>query len=171
MICNKLWKKRYSRVLSHWIQFCRWISRTSTLGSQGWGLLSQLPLFHHFPNFLALSKHTFTNEYHVCIWQVLPQLNCSGKCQYKWDKKKLRGTFTRSKILLTAKLTNSFNNLHPWSAHLAELWGQVHVPWEHGRTALCCGPSVGDWWLERGPDTHWPSLWSEGLQCVCKNRI
>ena len=48
---------------------------------QGWGLLSQLPPFCYFPKFSALSKHTLAIEYHIYIWQVLPQLSYNGTCQ------------------------------------------------------------------------------------------
>ena len=48
---------------------------------QGWGLLSQFPAFPYFPNFSVLSKHMLVIEYHVCIWQVLPQISCGGTCQ------------------------------------------------------------------------------------------
>ena len=44
-------------------------------------LLSQFPPFRYFPNFSISSKHTLYIEYHVCIWQVSPQLSCGGTCQ------------------------------------------------------------------------------------------
>ena len=38
----------------------------------GWGLLSQIPLFHYFPNFSESWKHCLPNEYqyHIYIWEV-----------------------------------------------------------------------------------------------------
>ena len=69
------------------------------LTQQGWGLLSQFPPFRYFPNFLALPKYVLTIKYHIYIWQVAP-------VKYKCDSSSLRGTFTRSKMLLTEKLTN-----------------------------------------------------------------
>ena len=48
---------------------------------QGWGLLSQFPLFHYFPIFSALLKQMLAIEYHLYIWQVSPQLSCGDTCQ------------------------------------------------------------------------------------------
>ena len=43
-----------------------------------WGLLIQFPPFCYFPHFPALLKQTLATEYHVYIWQVLPQLIADG---------------------------------------------------------------------------------------------
>ena len=46
-------------------------------------------------------------EYHVHIWQVLPQLSCGDTCQiYECDSKNITGTFARLKILLKEKFSN-----------------------------------------------------------------
>ena len=51
------------------------------------GLQSQFSPFRYFPNLSALSKHTVDIEYHVYIWQVLPQLSCGDTCQiWMWFK-------------------------------------------------------------------------------------
>ena len=55
------------------------------------GLLSYFLPFRYFPNFSALSKHTLAIEYHVNIWQVLPQLSCADTCQiWMWFKESKR---------------------------------------------------------------------------------
>ena len=54
---------------------------------QGWGLLSRFPPFRYFPNFSTLPKYMLAIEYHVHIWQVLPQLSCGDTCQiWIWFK-------------------------------------------------------------------------------------
>ena len=55
-----------------------------------------------------LSKHTLATKYHVYIWQLC----CGNTCQHKCESRNLMGTFARSKILLTEKLTN-VSNSHP----------------------------------------------------------
>ena len=47
------------------------------------GLPSRFPPFPYFPKFPTLSKPTLTIEHHVYIWQVSPQLSCSGTCQIR----------------------------------------------------------------------------------------
>ena len=47
---------------------------------QGWGLI-RFPLFRYFPNFSTSPKYMLAIEYHVHIWQVLPQLRCGNTCQ------------------------------------------------------------------------------------------
>ena len=42
---------------------------------------SQFSPFHLFPEFSALSKHTLDIAYHICIWQVSPQLSCGDTYQ------------------------------------------------------------------------------------------
>ena len=55
--------------------------------NQWWGLQSQFSPLRYFPDFSALSKHTLDTEYHVCIWQVSPQLSCGDTCQiWMWFK-------------------------------------------------------------------------------------
>ena len=72
----------------------------------GWELLKQFPPFRYFLIFSALSKHKLAVEYYIYIWQVSPQLRCGDTCQYECDSNNLKGTFARSKILLTEKSTN-----------------------------------------------------------------
>ena len=72
----------------------------------GWGLLSQFPTFRYFPNLSALSKHVVPIEYHVNIWQVPCSSAAVVPVKYICDSNNLRGTFARSKNLLTEKLTN-----------------------------------------------------------------
>ena len=66
-----------------WSVVCPSIHLFNQLARQalGWGLLSQFPPFHYFPNFSALSKHTLDIEYHVYIWQVATQPSCGDTCQ------------------------------------------------------------------------------------------
>ena len=73
---------------------------------QGWGLLNQFAPFRYFPNFPALSKHMLTIEYHVYVDSCHRSSAAVAPVKYKCDLNNLRGTFTRSKILLTEKLTN-----------------------------------------------------------------
>ena len=47
----------------------------------GWGLLSQFPVYHNFPQFSALWRHALATKCHIYIWQVSPQLSCGGTCQ------------------------------------------------------------------------------------------
>ena len=86
---------------------------------QGWGLLSQFPPFRHFPIFSSLSKHTLDIEYHVCIWQVSPQLSCGDTCQiWKWFKESNRH-FCQVENLAYGEINErSFSNPHPCLAHV-----------------------------------------------------
>ena len=70
---------------------------------QVWGLLSQFPLFHYVLNFSALSIHMLAIEYHVHIWQVLPQLSCGAPVKYECDANNQRGTFAQSMNLNISK--------------------------------------------------------------------
>ena len=74
--------------------------------NQWWGLQSQFSPLRYFPDFSALSKHTLDTEYHVCIWQVSPQLSCGDTCHIWMWFKGSNSYFARSKNLLTEKLTN-----------------------------------------------------------------
>ena len=82
----------------------------------GWGLLSQFPPFRYFPNFSALSKHTLDIEYHVCIWQVSPQLSCGDTCQkWKWFKESNRYFCQIENFAYGEFNERSFSNPHPRS--------------------------------------------------------
>ena len=83
---------------------------------QGWGLLSQFPPFRYFPNFSALSKQTSDIEYHVCIWQVSPQLSCGDTCQiWKWFKESNRYFCQIENFDFGEFNERSFSNPHPRS--------------------------------------------------------
>ena len=71
----------------------------------GWGLVSRFPPLHYFPNFSTSPKYMLAIKYHVHIWQVSPQLSCGDTYQIWMWSKNVTGTFARSKILLTEKLT------------------------------------------------------------------
>ena len=71
---------------------------------QGWGLLSQFPLFHYLLNFSASPKYMLAIEYHIHIWQVSPQLSCRDTCQiWMWCKESNR-YLGRIELLLMKKL-------------------------------------------------------------------
>ena len=74
--------------------------------SAGVGLLNQFPPFRYFPKLSALWIRTLAIKYQAHIWQVSPQLSCSGTSQiWMWLKSQIR-IFARSKILLMEKCTN-----------------------------------------------------------------
>ena len=81
----------------------------------GWGLLSQFPPFRYFPNFSGSWKHTLPIKYHVCIWQMSPQLSCGDTCQiWMWFKEFNRyfckiGNFACGEIN-----ERNFSNPSPW---------------------------------------------------------
>ena len=83
---------------------------------QGWGFLSQFPLFRYFPNFPSLSKQTLVIEYHIYIWQMSPQLGCGDSCQiWMWFKESNR-YFRMIENLAYGEINErSFSNPHPWS--------------------------------------------------------
>ena len=81
---------------------------------QGWGLLSQFSPFRYFPYFPLLSKQTLAIEYHVYIWQVLPQLSCGDTCQiWMWFRESNR-YFCNIEYFAYGEISErSFSNPHP----------------------------------------------------------
>ena len=63
--------------------------------------ISSVRLFSYF---FSIVKHMLTIKLHLYIWQASPAMVAPVKC--KCDSNNLRDTLTRSKILLTEKLTN-----------------------------------------------------------------
>ena len=81
----------------------------------GWGLLSQIPLFCYFLNFSALSKHVLAIEYHVYIWQVLPQLSCGDTGQiWMWFEESNMYFCYVERFAYGEINEQSFSNPHPW---------------------------------------------------------
>ena len=82
---------------------------------QGWGLLSQFPPFRYFPIFSASLKYTLAIEYHVYIWQVLPQLRCGDTCKiWMWCKESNRCIYKIENVAYREINERSFSNPHPW---------------------------------------------------------
>ena len=113
---------------------------------QGWGLLSQFPPFRYFPILSALSNHTLPIEYHVYIWQVLPQLSCGDTCQIWMWFEKSNMYFCHVEILAYGKINErSFSNPHPRTEHWLLLKSHIlsapgcGVRWLVIR--VCSGPS------------------------------
>ena len=80
--------------------------------AQGWGLLSQFSPFHYFP---LLSKQTLAIQYHVYIWQVLPQLSCGDTCQiWMWFRESNRYFCNIENFAYGEISERSFSNPHPW---------------------------------------------------------
>ena len=83
-------------------------------GDQGWGLLSQFSPFRYFPYFPLLSKQTLAIEYHVYIWQVLPQLSCGDTCQiWMWFRESNRYFRNIENFAYGEISERSFSNPHP----------------------------------------------------------
>ena len=73
----------------------------------GWGLLSQFHPFRYFPNFFQHCQNTCWLLNSMFIFDRCRRSSAAvAPVKYKCDSNNLRGTFTRSKILLTEKLTN-----------------------------------------------------------------
>ena len=47
----------------------------------GWGLLSEFPPFHYFPNFAALCKYALAIQCRVYIWLESPKFCCGDTSQ------------------------------------------------------------------------------------------
>ena len=73
---------------------------------QGWRLLSRFHPLRYFPTCLTSLNYMLSIVYPVDILQVSPQLTCGDNCQSRMWLKNVTGTFVKSKILLTEKLTN-----------------------------------------------------------------
>ena len=81
---------------------------------QGWGLLSQFSPFRYFPYFPLLSKQTLAIEYHVYIWQVLPQLSCGDTCQiWMWFRESNKYFRNIENFAYGEISERSFSNPHP----------------------------------------------------------
>ena len=95
---------------------------------EGWGLLSQFPPFRHFPHFQHCQN--------TCLLlNILFMFNRCGRSsaamapvKYNCNLNNLRGTFTRSKILLTEKLTNGalVTPTPDWRLTFCKRWWQYH---------------------------------------------
>ena len=80
----------------------------------GWGLLSQFSPFRYFPHFPLLSKQKLAIEYHVCIWQVSPQLCCGDTCQiWMWFRESNRYFCEIENFAYGEISERSFSNPHP----------------------------------------------------------
>ena len=81
----------------------------------GWELLSQFSPFRYFPHFPLLSKQTLAIEFHVYIWQVLPQLSCGDTCQiWMWFRESNR-YFCKIENFAYGEISErSLSNPHPW---------------------------------------------------------
>ena len=65
--------------------------------------------------FLALSKHMFAIEYHVCIWQMSPQLSCGDTCQIWMWSKEFNRLFRNIESLAYGEINErSFITPQPW---------------------------------------------------------
>ena len=106
----------------------------------GWGLLSLFPPFRYFPKFSTSPKYMLAIEYHVHIWQVLPQLSCGDACQIcMWFEECSRYLCMIEKFAYVEINERSFSNPHPlcrtwwmyvslyslWLPHLARWRGPV----------------------------------------------
>ena len=102
----------------------------SSLVDKACGLLRQIPPFHFFPNFSALSKHTLDIEYRVYIWQVC----CGDNCQiWKWFKES-NSYFCKIENFAYGQINEqSFSNPQPrvmgfsYLSMLTLLFGQVVI--------------------------------------------
>ena len=121
IFCNVSW--RGSHLLTKYL-----LSPPSPnhLAVQGWGLLSQFSPFRYFPHFLLLSKQTLAIEYHVYIWQVLPQLSCGNTCQiWMWFRESNR-YFCKIENFAYGEISErSFSNPHPCTVSMG-LWDICH---------------------------------------------
>ena len=89
----------------------------------GWGLLRQFPPFRYFHNFSSSAKYMLAVEYHVHIWQVLPQLSCSDTCQIWMWCKEFNRYFDRIENFPYREINErSFSNPHPWPWSLLLTW-------------------------------------------------
>ena len=97
----------------HCHRLCNWLVL-------GWGLLSQFPPFHYFPNCSSLSKHTLAVKYCVYIWQVSPQLSCGDTCQIWMWFEKSNMHFCKIENFAYGEINErSFSNPHPWAHFLS----------------------------------------------------
>ena len=65
--------------------------------------------------FSALSKHTLAIEYHIYIWQVLPQLSCGDTCQIWMWLEESNMFFCHIENFAYGEINErSFSNPHPW---------------------------------------------------------
>ena len=84
----------------------------------GWGLLSRFPPFRYFSNFSTSPKYMLAIEYHVHIWQVLPQLSCGDTCQIWMWFKYFKRYFCEIKNFAYGEIDErSFSNPQPWSVN------------------------------------------------------
>ena len=108
-IFSEYWQMIFRKVTPH---FHSWHLESC----QGWGLLSQFSPFRYFPYFPLLSKQTLAIEYHVYIWQVLPQLSCGDTCQiWMWFRESNRYFRNIENFAYGEISERSFSNPHPWS--------------------------------------------------------
>ena len=85
--------------------------------SLGWGLLSGFPPFRYFSNFSISPKYMLAIEYHVHIWQVLPQLSCGDTCQIWMWFKYFKKYFCEIENFAYGEIDErSFSNPQPWTA-------------------------------------------------------
>ena len=96
--------------------FCRkW--KVASVIDPGWGLLSQIPPFRYFLNFVALSKHTLAIVYYIYIGQVSPQLSCGDTCQIWMWFEEFNMYFCHIENFAYGEINEwSFSNPHPRQA-------------------------------------------------------
>ena len=119
----------------------------------GWGLLSRFPPLRYFPDFSTPPKHMLAIEYHVQVWQVLPQLSCGDTCQRWMRFKECNRYFCEIANFAYGEIDErSFSNPHPWNtpSSLPES-GWQHVlkkhlvgkgPWRRCSFYFMCGDTV-----------------------------
>ena len=93
----------------------------------GWRLLSPIPPFRYFLKFSALSKHALGIEYHLYIWQVLPQLICDDTYQIWMWFEESNMYFCHMENFVYGQINERrFSNPHPWSF---SIWRMIYFLW------------------------------------------
>ena len=100
------------------LQCTPWLSnytrRQEQSRDQMWGLLSPFSPFCYFPHFTFLSKQTLAIEYHICIWQVSPQLSCGDTCHIWLCFRESNRYFCKIENFGYGEISErSFSNSHP----------------------------------------------------------
>ena len=106
-----------------WYKYIPWINtnKTSTVDyisksiDLGLGLQNQFSPFRYFYILIFSQhlKHRLTIEYHIHIWQVLPQLSCSDTHQlWKWFKAPKR-YFSKIKYFFYGEI-NEYDDIIKW---------------------------------------------------------
>ena len=100
-----------------------WQLHWPTCHVQGWGLLSQFPLFRYFPKIFFAVKTHFNVKYGVHIWQVSPQLGCGDTCQIWMWFEESNIYFCEIENFAYGEINErSFSNPHPRTDNTPQLW-------------------------------------------------